>query len=441
MRKSKFMIMLASLIMINSTNVFAATKTFSTDTTNTISTGDIEISLNEYELDSKGNRVEYINDKLVVPGQKVDKIVVIDNNAEKAWIRAKVEYNTSDGLDGMSDDMLDGMSKEWKKCGSYFYYTQPVEKESSIELFKGIVVPREWDEIYEDKGFSIGITAQAIQYSNFVPDFNSDNPWFGVPIEKCIHSSHDIYKVDGKNKFSVIFENGSEGFIKMGDDFFSNFNSLMPGDKVEDSIEIGNNTHYYIKLYFSTEVPEQSEESKKLLNDLKLVIKLDDSEIYKGSLSSKELEEGIRLGTTYRKGDRSKLKYIIEMPAELTNSSAMQMAKVKWIFRTEYNTGGSGGGGGNPGGNPGGGGNISTITDNTPPKGDTNVDEPDLTAIDDNDTPLIEKITNLIMPKTGDETHRGIFYLLILVCGGLNIILLVKEGKSKNKKENKNEQQ
>ena len=61
MRKSKFMIMLASLIMINSTNVFAATKTFSTDTTNTISTGDIEISLNEYELDSKGNRVEYIN--------------------------------------------------------------------------------------------------------------------------------------------------------------------------------------------------------------------------------------------------------------------------------------------------------------------------------------------------------------------------------------------
>lgn len=433
-------ILLICISMLNNINVFAATRTFSTDATNAISTGDISISLNEYELSDNGDITDYVNNKLVVPGQRVDKIVVINNEAERSWIRAKVEYNTDDGLDGMSDEMLGGMPKEWKKCGNYFYYTIPVDKEKSIELFRSIVVPYEWDESYEDMGFSIGITAQAIQSSNFVPDFNSDEPWFGVPIEKCIHSDHKIYEVDTKNGFYVIFENGSEGFVRMGDDFFKNFNSLMPGDVVTDKIELGNNSNYYLKLFFSTETPEQSDESIKLLNDLKLVIKLNNEEIYNGSLNSDILRNEIRLGNTYRKGDRADLTYSIIMPNELVNSSAMKNAKVKWIFRAEYNVSSGGGGGG---GTRSPGPSTSTINDNETPRienDNSNTPDNGITSIDDNDIPLIEKLKELIMPNTGDDTHINTLYIIVIMSMILTIILIITERKSKNRKEDKDEQ-
>lgn len=158
----------------------AATRTYSTEVTNTITTGDINISLEEFQLNPEGRRIPYVDGKLVVPGQRVDKIVTITNEAQKAWIRAKVEYNTKDGLEGMSDDMLGGISSEWKKCGDYFYYTEPVDTAETVDFFRQVVVPWEWDETCEEKGFSIGVTAQAVQAANFVPDFQTMEPWFGA---------------------------------------------------------------------------------------------------------------------------------------------------------------------------------------------------------------------------------------------------------------------
>ena len=132
----------------------AATRIYSTETVNTITTGDISISLKEYELDDTGQRVPYVDGKLVVPGQQVDKIVTITNEAQDAWIRARVEYNTDDGLEGMSDDMLAGISRDWTKCGGYFYYTKPVSGAETVEFFRQVVVPREWDQSSAEKGFS-----------------------------------------------------------------------------------------------------------------------------------------------------------------------------------------------------------------------------------------------------------------------------------------------
>lgn len=449
MRKLGVISLMAFSIL--STNLaYAAPQTYSTEVENNISTGDIDISLDEYELDKYGDRVNYINNKKVLPGQEVDKIVTITNNAESSWIRAKVEYNTSDGIENMSDDMLLGISDDWKKCGNYFYYLHPVDNKSKIDLFTGVKVPSEWTEEYEDMGFSIGITAQAIQSINFEPDFNSDDPWFGVAIEKCIHTNHDIYKVDSKNGFSVIFENGSEGFIKVGDDFFSNFNAMMPGDVVQDSVEYGNNSIVReIHLYFYTDVPEQDADSMKLLNDLKLVIFNNGTEIYNGNLSGEALRDGIEIGDGIDKGARGTLTYKIEMPKELTNSSALQKAKVKWIFRTEYNSrpdttpsgnGSGGGGGGTTPGNPSE--PTRNIPDNDTPLNtghDPIPENVDRATINDNDIPLINKIINSIIPSTGDTTDIVIYKSIALVTGLLMIGLLVLEKAKERERSAKHE--
>lgn len=435
-------ILTLAIALINVSSVYAATQTYSTEVENNISTGDIDISLNEYELDDSGNRVPYTDNKKVVPGDVVDKIVVITNNAEQAWIRAKVEYNTDDGIENMSDDMLDGISDTWKKCGDYFYYTKPVDKEKSIDLFTKVKIPTEWTEKYENKGFSIGITAQAIQSVHFTPNFNSDEPWFGVPIEKCIHTNHDIYRVDSKDGFSVVFENGSEGFIRLGDDFFKNFNALMPGDIVTESVIYGNNVGRKISISFATDIPEQDEDSLKLLKDLKLIIKNNDVEIYNGDLGAESLKGGIVIGSEINKGYRGTLNYTIEMPKELQNASAMQKAKVKWIFRTEYNpkpdtppngnSGGGGGGGSDRTPDP----NPTPINDNNTPRNE--IHDPttsDNKTIEDNKTPLIDKLKELIIPDTGDRTNLQIF-VIVAICASMSIGFLVVEGK-KSKKDKK----
>lgn len=421
------MALVACMSIFSAVPVLAATRTFSTEAVNGITTGDISISLDEYELDPGGKRIPYTNGKSVVPGQKVDKIVTITNEAEPAWIRAKVEYNTEDGLDGMSDDMLDGIPDKWKKCGSYFYYIEPVAGKETVDFFQRVQIPPEWDGTCSGKGFSIGVTAQAVQSVNFTPDFQSEDPWFGIPIEKCIHSSHDIYHAENRSEFSVIFENGAEGFVKTGEDFFSNFSAMMPGDRFTDTVELGNRSGYFLTFYFSTDIPEQPEESRKLLDQLQLTVRCGDESIYEGPLSAEKLKEGVQLGKGFMRGDSRTLSYSLYMPEELTNSSAMQTAKVRWIFRTEYRTSSGGSGGGSSsssGGGPGGPGSPNVEIDPTPvPK-----DQPGILD-------LLEDISELVLPKTGDTSNAGLYLLAFAASGAACIILLLAGRKGRRRKE------
>ncbi len=394
----------------------AATRTYSTEVTNTITTGDINISLEEFQLDPEGRRIPYVDGKLVVPGQRVDKIVTITNEAQKAWIRAKVEYNTKDGLEGMSDDMLGGISSEWKKCGDYFYYTEPVDTAETVDFFRQVVVPWEWDETCEEKGFSIGVTAQAVQAANFVPDFQTMEPWFGIPVEKCIHNSHKIYQVDTQAEFSVIFENGSEGFIKTGEDFFGNFQSMLPGDTLTDTLMLGNHSGILLDFYFYTDIPEQEEASRRLLDQLQLKIQMEDTLVYEGSLGAEALREGILLGDSFRKGDVRNLTYTLHMPRELTNASALLSARVRWIFKTEYRTGGSGGSSGS--------GTSPRETPTIQEKVQELVTLPGYISVPlSGAADLAERAGEWLLPRTGDNSHRGLVLLVFLASGAAAVIL------------------
>lgn len=314
---------------------------YTTEVTNNVTLGDVSISLSEYELDEDGKEVPYQNDKQVLPGQTVDKIVRITNNANASWIRVKVEYTSEEGLDSLTDDELTLADGDWEKIGDYYYYKKPVAKDESVDFLKRVQIPASWDSTYAEKGFSMILTADAVQEANFTPDWNASDPWFGTVIETCVHTSYDP-KLAGNQAFSVVFENGADGLVKTGEDFFSNWASLMPGDTVSGQVTLKNSYRRTVAMYFKTE----SIADDALLKVLHLEIKNGDTVIYSGTMDG-AVTERVKLASLAM-NEEAILTYTVSVPKELNNSYALSKTQTKWIF-SAYMSSSSGGGGGGRG--------------------------------------------------------------------------------------------
>ncbi len=327
---------------------FAGTYFWSTEVENTITTGDVSIAISEYELDETGMEIPYQDRKPVLPGQAVSKIVRIANEADDAWIRARVQYWSEDGIDDLDDNLLGEMGVDWKKIGEYYYLTRPAVSGEVVELFREIRIPAEWDEGVSNQSFQVDVTAQAVQTANLHPDFSQEAPWFGIPVEACEHSVHDQKLTSGDCSFSIVFENGTEGFVKSSEDFFEDFASMMPGDTVTGELEFGSRIGRTLDVSFRTETADgQLEDTKKLLEELQLTIAGRDQILYEGALHGETLTQGIELVSGLKKGENQIITFSLFMPETLNNSSALQQASVRWIFTTGYRTSsGSGGSGG-----------------------------------------------------------------------------------------------
>ena len=111
-------------------------------------------------------------------GDEISKIPRITNHSEPCWVRVKISYTDDlEGLDGLDDRNLTGMSPRWIRKGEYFYYTRKLEQGDSVDIFTGVTVPSQWDESYQDKKLGITIVADAVQAANFAPDFRAMSPW------------------------------------------------------------------------------------------------------------------------------------------------------------------------------------------------------------------------------------------------------------------------
>jgi hypothetical protein len=312
---------------------FAATQTYQTEVVNTGRMGQVAIELNEYELDDAGNEIPYQNDKMVAPGENVDKIVRISNLGNDAWIRVKVEYEADEGIKGIDDSRLVITDEHWKKIGDYYYYTEPVPLGTDIDFMKSFSVPEDISTSEARKHFAIHITSDAIQERNFTPDFNAEDPWFGTVIEERIYQPFDI-DPESQEPFSVEFKDGSEGLVKVGDDFFSNWGTLLPGDTFTDKITVGNNYTKEVEIFFNTETIADDE----LLKQIQITIKNGDQVIYEGPLSG--TVDKVSLGK-FKKGESTDLFYTIHIPAELKNEFALAETKTKWIFSTSLGSDGT----------------------------------------------------------------------------------------------------
>lgn len=418
----RFFTILAASTAIAMTGVsvpsYAATS-YETDVTNHVSIGDINVRLSEYGLDDDGNETAYRNNRMVLPGERVDQIVRITNLANTAWIRMKLEYTSDDGIKDLSDDMVVLASDEWIRAGDCWYWPKPMEKDESEDFIRQVMIPPEWDETYAGKEFAIVVTAEAVQAVNFTPDFEALDPWFGTVIETCTHTVYKEPEAEAGKAFSVVFENGAEGLVRTGDDFFSNWSALMPGDVVSDTVQLKNSYHRPVTMYFRSETLSDN----ALAKALRLKITAGDKTVYDGTLDGAVAEqvELARLAS----GQEAELVYTLTVPAELDNRYAMASAKTKWIFSANVKNSGGGGGGGTSGGHSGNdsshGPGMSQETGPSPaePEGNSIIQD------------VIEHTKDWIeghVPKLGDT---GMEYTLagITVISFVGVIALMKKKK------------
>ena len=112
--------------------VFAAQSEVSVE--NNVDIGNINISLEKHGLDEKGEKTDFDDAQVVVPGQVVDELVDIFNLANDAWVRMKVTFDDSTIDGNMLDDSLLNLGDDWVKCGDYYYYTKPVKTWRSCRI-------------------------------------------------------------------------------------------------------------------------------------------------------------------------------------------------------------------------------------------------------------------------------------------------------------------
>ena len=114
--------------------------------------------------------MKYQDRRIVLPGDEISKIPRITNHSEPCWVRVKISYTDDlEGLGGLDDRNLIGMSPRWIRKGEYFYYTRKLEQGDSVDIFTGVTVPSQWDESYQDKKLGITIVADGGKFCTGFP--------------------------------------------------------------------------------------------------------------------------------------------------------------------------------------------------------------------------------------------------------------------------------
>lgn len=366
---------------------------------NHISTGDINIGIQEYqEINGKETEYDLAENRIVLPSEVVSKIPRITNYAETCYVRAKVTHHSKPVSESdteekteyiLSDENINGISGQWIRKGEYYYYTEPLEKGASVDFFEAVTIPAEWTEASSGTSLELTVTAEAIQAANFTPDFQSEQPWGDQEIEICVHEEDNgITEVSREyQQMTVTYEGAARNLVAVPEDFFRNLDKAMPGDRVQDTFTISNTTDTEAEFFFRTETPGGlTEEELDLLKQFQLTISQNGSPIYSGDLEAASLNNRISLGT-YQPGETGNFVFQLSLPAELKNAYAQRETFINWIFSVE---------------------GAEEI-----------VDTPDGPAID-----------QMAAPKTGLEKPYVVVPLLLAVVAGTSTILLSrrKEG-------------
>lgn len=318
-----FLILTIALVLNQMSPVYAAS------VTNKGSIGAVDVKLS-YEIKEDVTAV--------LPGQTVAINSFVSNVAEPAWIRVKIEYPcltnqdviehlSEHNLTALSDDLITFAGDKWKKIGSYYYWTEAVKTGDKVPFTDTITFPNDWDNQVVQSQFGICITAEAIQEKHFEPDFNAEDPWKGVVIE-AYDSDNYVPKKEGNEQFKVTYEGGAEGLVILGDNFFSNWSQVMPGDVLTGEAEISNSMKIPVKIHFKAE----SKDNGEVLKSLGLKIWNGDSVVFEGTMAD-NIEEVLL--KEYASGEKTTFKYEVSVPETLDNTFAEKPFETTWTFRAE----------------------------------------------------------------------------------------------------------
>lgn len=422
--RHKAIILGVCLMLMTPQTIYADSNDYQTEVVNHIRMGDISISLENFGEDELGNLIPYQNPSSILPGQKLNKIIQITNHANPAWVRVKLECTSKDGSEDLSDQLVTLTDEEnWKKAGGYYYYTKPMERSEMVTFTDTVRIPPEWDNSYAGRIFSIMITADAVQKDNFTPDFTQDDPWFGTIIETCVHSDYTA-STQEQTAFSVAFEGGAEGLVKIGEDFFSNFGELMPGDTVSDEVTILNKYNRPVQIFFRTETIVKDE----LFEKLTLEIKNEDTVLYAGTLQG-AITEATQLALL-NSGESTRLNYTLHVPPELNNQYAKSETKTKWIFSAEIVIANNpGGDSGDPNDSP----SDSGDSNDSPGVWENIIQIPPLQEIIQEIVETGEAFLNLL-PDTGDRSKTWIAVIFMFV-SGIGVVIMIRILRKEKKRE------
>ena len=179
-RKILILSVLAILLAILAANTLAY---FTADTKahNVITTGNVDIALNEWANEDRTERFEkQIN---VMPGTEVTKIVEVENvGTGTAWVRVQVvlDVYAEGGKEQLPPDpvTLDFNETDWKYFDGYYYYNYPLDPGETTEpLFTTVTFDPKMGNVYQNSTAHVDVNAYAVQSANNGEDVLSANGW------------------------------------------------------------------------------------------------------------------------------------------------------------------------------------------------------------------------------------------------------------------------
>ena len=138
---------------------------------------------------------------------------------------------------------------------------------------------------------------------------------------------------------SVTYEGGAEKFVflpgsKWSDsDMFDNFKKVLPGDVLEQIVQVKNGSSKTVRIYMRAE--GASAKDQDFLNQLHLNVTCKDSAIFDAQADEKaQLTENTLLGTFKTSGETD-LIVTLTVPTDLCNEYMNNIGIVPWTFMVE----------------------------------------------------------------------------------------------------------
>ena len=293
-----------------------------------LSAGNIDIKIMEYTLNSDNEEIMYNEQNQIVEyGQIISLIEKVRNLGAECYIRVNI---TMEGAN--VTECIQGFSEDWQKIGPYYYYKKKVNTNDEIKIFDTVKIPNALPDTTYNQ-ITLAVVVDAIQTRNFEPNYESEDPWNGIEIEKSIYNSYDI---DGDtNKYTIEYEDGCNKYISVSDDFLQDFSRMLPGDSVQKQITIKNTKKEQAEFLLAIDINNLTEEQKALLTNIPVkIMNKDGNIVYDGSLAG--LAEEISLGI-YKLNEEDVLTIKIMLPKEAKNEYEGILQNIKWRFFAKYN--------------------------------------------------------------------------------------------------------
>ncbi len=143
-------------------------------TRNIITTGKIEIEVNEYADEAMTTPFPESGVSGVMPGATVTKIVEIENTGDSpAWVRVKVDklITLADGVAGTPDASLvslDLNTEAWTLLDGWYYYNTALAAgaKTATPLFTRVTFDPSMENMYQSSTAEVTVAAQAVQVAH-----------------------------------------------------------------------------------------------------------------------------------------------------------------------------------------------------------------------------------------------------------------------------------